>query len=388
VPRIDWTRVLLVCLAILALAGVALLVWRVLGLVRQTLTVLAAGAALAFIARPLVDRLAGPLRSRGLAVALVALGSLGVTAGGLYLLAGPLAADLRDVLRDLPQWQERLTGALARLRQGLAARGIVFDEADLVRQAGARLQGIAGALLGGAAAVTGRVGALLAGAAAVLVIAVYLLLDGQRIRERFYQFLPEAWRPGVAHVERSTARVFGGYLRGQLVLGLIIGVVVGFGAELFGLPYSALIGLVAGVFELIPSVGAVLGSILPLALALAQPFPTVLYVLAFLVIVSQVENHLLVPRITGQAVGLHPLAALLALFAGFEIGGLVGAFLGAPAASLAYRLLLDWRQGALTSPPAAGDEPPRAADGPGRGGWLRSLLERFGERRAGPDASP
>lgn len=220
----------------------------------------------------------------------------------------------------------------------------------------------------------------MAGAVAAVVIALYLLLDGSRLRERFYQTLPETWRPGVARVERHTAHVFGGYLRGQLLLGLIIGVAVGIGAELFGLPYSALVGLLAGVFELIPSVGALLGSILPVGLALAQPFPTVLYVVVFLLVVSQVENHVLVPRITGQAVGLHPLAALVALFAGFEVAGLIGAFLAAPVASLAYRLFLDWRQGELGAPTAAED--PDDSPHPSTGeGWLASLLQKLSGRR-------
>ena len=148
--------------------------------------------------------------------------------------------------------------------------------------------------------------------------------------------------------------MFGGYLRGQLLLGLIIGVAVGIGAGLFGLPYSALVGLLAGVFELIPSVGALLGSILPVGLALAQPFPTVLYVVVFLLVVSQVENHVLVPRITGQAVGLHPLAALVALFAGLRSGRIDRRVPGGAGASLAYRLFLDWREGELAAlPPPA-----------------------------------
>ncbi|MFO7245470.1 MAG: AI-2E family transporter [Thermaerobacter sp.] len=387
VPRIDWTRVLIVCLALLSLAGVLALIGIVLGRFLQTLAVFALGAALAFVARPLVDRLSRLLRRRGLAVAVTAVGCLAATAAFLALVAGPLAADLRDVLEDLPRWQQRAVDALAGLRRWLQSRGIQFDEADLVRQAAGRLQAAVGSLLSSAAVITGRIGAVLAGALAAVVIALYLLLDGPRLRDRFYQALPEPWRRGVAHVERNAADVFGGYLRGQLLLGLIIGVTVGAGARLFGLPYPALVGLQAGLFELIPSVGALLGSILPLALALAQPFPTVLYVAVFLVVVAQLENHLLVPRITGQAVGLHPLAALLALLAGLEVAGLVGAFLAAPVTALAYRLFLDWQRGALAAPepagaPGGGEGEERDGGGdhaPGRG-LLAALLEKLGGR--------
>ncbi|HEX6988247.1 MAG TPA: AI-2E family transporter [Bacillota bacterium] len=376
-PRIDWTRVLIVSLAVLATAGVILLAWRLLGLVRQTVAMLAVGAALAFIARPLVDRLSPILRLRGLAVAAVAVAGAAVIGGGLTLLAGPLVADLQDVLRDLPEWQRRAVDLLAGIRRWLAARGIAFDEADLIRQAGTRLQGVLTTVLESAAVITGRIGVAVAGTLGALVIAVYLLLDGARIRARVHELTPEPWRTGLAQLERSTAQVFGGYLRGQMLLGVIIGIIIGLGAELFGLPYSALVGLLAGVFELIPSVGALLGGVLPVALALAQPFPTVLYVLAFLLVVAQIENHLLVPRITGRAVGLHPLAALLALLAGLEVGGLVGAFLAAPVVSLAYRLLLDWWRRGLAHPTQAQGAQDAGTAPPAGDGGLRGLLRRL-----------
>ena len=352
-PRVDWSRLLLVSASLLALAAVAWVTGRALSLFRQTLTVLALGAGLAFVARPLVDALARPLRLRPLAVAVVILGFLSLLGLGLALLAGPVAADIRDLLVELPAYERRLRDGIGSLQALLQQRGIGVDVQEVIDRFASEAQARATVLLGGALALLGRIGTTLTVGVLGFVVSIYLLLDGARIREACYALLPEGWRRRAARVEAAAAEIFGGYVRGQLFLGLIIGLAVGVGAALFGLPYPFLIGVLAGIFELIPSIGAVLGSILPLALSLAQPFPTFLYVLAFLVVVQQVEGNLLVPRITGRAVGLHPLAALLALIAGLEVAGLVGAFLGAPVVSLLYRLLLDWR--ATWEEPVDGD---------------------------------
>jgi predicted PurR-regulated permease PerM len=148
-------------------------------------------------------------------------------------------------------------------------------------------------------------------------------------------------------LETSVRRVFGGYLRGQLILGLVLGVVAGTGAAAFGLPYPVVIGVLAGLFELVPMFGSLLGAIPAVIVALFQPFPTVLWVILFFFIVNQAENYLLAPRITGESLGLTPFYTLLALLLGIEIAGFLGALVAVPVAAV----LLD-----LTKPAEPGPE--------------------------------
>jgi predicted PurR-regulated permease PerM len=106
-----------------------------------------------------------------------------------------------------------------------------------------------------------------------------------------------------------------------------------------GVPYPALIGLFAFFFELIPMVGPVLGSLPAILIAAFQPFPLVLWVALFFVVMQLAENNLLAPRISGHSVGLHPVAAVLALLIGAEIAGIWGALFAVPMAAVGSVLL-------------------------------------------------
>jgi predicted PurR-regulated permease PerM len=164
---------------------------------------------------------------------------------------------------------------------------------------------------------------------------------------------------------------------------VIIGLMGAVGAMIFGLPYPLIIGVVAGVTELIPMVGPVLGAVLPVMLALLQPFPTVLWVVLYVVMVQQLENNLLVPRVSGEAVGLHPLAAMLALMAGLELAGLLGGLFAVPVAGVLNVLLAAFyrqvRYGSRPPPP-----PER------RRGWRLPTLRgrRVDRATPGPSGAP
>ncbi len=123
-------------------------------------------------------------------------------------------------------------------------------------------------------------------------------------------------------------------LRGQMILGLFLGVVAGIGSAFLGLPYPVVIGVLAGVFESVPMFGSLLGAVPAIVVALFQPFPTVLWVLLFFFAVNQAESYLLAPRISGESLGLSPLYTLVALLLGIELAGFLGALVAVPIAAL------------------------------------------------------
>ncbi len=109
-----------------------------------------------------------------------------------------------------------------------------------------------------------------------------------------------------------------------------MGSAAGLGCWALGVNYPLVIGVLAFIFELIPLIGPVLGMIPAVVIALFQPLPLAVWVVVFFIALQQVESNLIVPRVSGHAVGLHPLGALLALLAGVELGGLGGALIGVP----------------------------------------------------------
>ena len=111
-------------------------------------------------------------------------------------------------------------------------------------------------------------------------------------------------------------------------------------------------GVLAGILELVPLVGPIVAGTVAALVALTQPFPLVLWVIAAAVAIQQIENNLLVPRIAGPAVGLHPLAALIAVLVGVEIAGIVGALFAVPLTGLAWSIYRARIRTALEGGPA------------------------------------
>jgi predicted PurR-regulated permease PerM len=128
-------------------------------------------------------------------------------------------------------------------------------------------------------------------------------------------------------------------------------VAAGIGMGLLGLPYAVVLGVLAGLFELVPMFGPILSVIPAVIVALFMPFPTVVWVLLFFLAVQQIENNILVPRISGHAVGLHPLGAMFALLAGFQMAGLLGGLFTVPLAGVLWVLLSAAYRNAVTPEP-------------------------------------
>lgn len=170
------------------------------------------------------------------------------------------------------------------------------------------------------------------------MLSLYLLLDAPRIRDLTLALVKPAHRKHVALIESEVVRVFGSYLRGQLLLALVMFVFTTIALTALGLPYAWLLGAFAGATELIPVLGPIIGAAPALLLAAAQPFPMVLWVFLVFVFIQQVEAHILGPRISAHAVGLRPLIVMLALLVGLQLGGLLGALFVVPLAGVIWAL--------------------------------------------------
>jgi predicted PurR-regulated permease PerM len=376
--RIDWRRTLVVELALLAGCALLVVLGWVISQVAHTVLLFLLSVVVAFALGPLVTRIEDRLGGkRALAATIVYVVLLVIVVGGIALLAQPFVQQLTQLAGDLPRYadlaREQLPGLQARLR----ALGVPAEISDLQSRVVAFATEQMGTVLGGTLTVVTSLTNLVVDLALVLVISFYLVLDSRRIRDTLLALVPAERRGTALFVEETTVRIAGQYLRGQLILGVIIGVMGGVGAMLFGLPYPLIIGVVAGVTELIPMVGPVLGAILPVMLALLQPFPTVVWVVLYVIAVQQLENNLLVPRISGEAVGLHPLAAMLALMAGLELAGLLGGVFAVPVAGVLYVLVA-----AAYRRMRYGDQPPPRE--PRRAGWRLPRLRVRGDEAPEP----
>ncbi|HOV49558.1 MAG TPA: AI-2E family transporter [Anaerolineae bacterium] len=164
----------------------------------------------------------------------------------------------------------------------------------------------------------------------------YMLLDAERLAQSAKHNIPSVIREDVLKIMMLADAAFGSYLRGQLLLGLIIGSVSAIAFTIMGVRFSLFLGMVAGAFELIPNIGPLLGAIPAVLVALTQNPILALWVALYALGIQQVENLFITPRVVGRSVKLHPVVVMVVLVIGSELGGLAGLFL-APVATAALR---------------------------------------------------
>ncbi len=175
----------------------------------------------------------------------------------------------------------------------------------------------------------------------VIVLTAYLLVDTRRLHAFLFRFIPEGKEPDAHHFLNALSRVVGGYVRGQLITSLVIGVFTTAVLLIMNVPNAVAFGVLAAFADIIPLVGAFI-AIVPAVVAAFQESPTqAVVVLAALLVYQQFEDRFLVPKIYGQTLNLPSLVVLLAVLVGGELMGIAGVLLALPAAA-AGRVVLDY----------------------------------------------
>ncbi|HUS16804.1 MAG TPA: AI-2E family transporter [Chloroflexia bacterium] len=337
IPRIRVTprernRLILVLLAVLVVLWLLVQSWGALGPFFFALV-------LAYLMIPLVDRLARflPRVAAILAVYVVFIAILGGL--GAWLL--PLVtAQVRELADQLPAYQQRVQGWSQEFLRWYAGLPISDDVRQSIANA---LRNSAGAI--GSALQTGLVGALAAVTQAMgflvglLIIPFwlfYVLKDKDRGMTALNNMLPAPWRTDVRRLMRIVNGILSSYIRGQLLLGVVVGVATFVGMLIVGAPYPLLLAVISGLTEVVPVVGPVLGAIPGLGVAAfsSEGWVMVGKVLLVYVLVQQLENNLLVPKIQGDSVKLHPAIIMVALVVGSQVGGLIGLIAAVPVAAM------------------------------------------------------
>lgn len=344
--------------------GTSLSKWLVLGalvvllwVARGVLPPFIIAAILAYVLSPLVDELA---ERSGVNRRLVGFGVFVVVLlvlGSLLWLAGArLNAELRDLEREGPSIiqsvVEKLTGGqnIDLLGQNIASR-------DLGRRLDVALRDELGTPSQAIQAVS--VGFdLLLGLILVFLSLAYLLMDGPSFFRYVLRFVPLEHRAHAEHLASEIHRVLGRYLRGQLVLIVLMSVVTFSILEWgFHLPYAAWVGILTGILEIIPLIGPIAAGAIASTIGFSQGGPPEAAGLAITYFcLRQVEDQLIMPIVVGRAVHVHPLVTIFAVLTGEKIGGVLGMILAVPIAA-AVKVVLDYAY----SKPA----PPRLIELPG-----------------------
>ncbi|MBM7868103.1 AI-2E family transporter [Heliobacterium gestii] len=319
---------------ILLVAGFWVILLLLAYLVRQTLLPFAIAFVLAYLLYPGVIW----LEKRGLgrivsilAVFAVVLGGFGsLVAFGLPRIFG----ELNRFSVQLPQYSQELQAWLTRIQQDMIQAGFppgiqqVWSE-TLSRGEGTLLAAVRWVLQSAVSLAENALDIVL-----IPVMSFYFLRDWEAIGKGSLHLAPQRLRAHVQIVGGEVNRVLRAVVRCNFLMAFVVGVLTTVGLTLIGLEYSLLIGIIAGIADLIPYFGPLIGMAPAVVVGLLESPRLALYAVLVMIIVQQIESNLLQPKLLGDSVGLHPLAVIFALLAGGHLFGIVGLLLAVPVAAV------------------------------------------------------
>ena len=332
-------RLLLVGATVLAVVGL-------LVLVRGALFPFILSAVLAYILSPVVAALESlmpwmdrwPGTRRVAAVLVVYVAAIAVLVAAVAVIVPPAFRQGSEFVSSVP---ELFADARAEVEKWTELYSERIPE-DVRAQIESSLKGSSSVLIGAGQSVLARTVSSVTntvttviGLAIVPFMLFYLLKDREVAVEGFYSLMPPDARRHTRNVIAIANQVIGSYIRGQLTLAVVVGAVAFLGLLALGIEFSVLLGIVAGLTELIPVIGPLLGAIPGVLVALATAPDKLLPVIALYVGIQMVENIVLVPRIQGQAVDIHPALIMVILVVGSEAAGLWGVIISVPLAAVA-----------------------------------------------------
>jgi predicted PurR-regulated permease PerM len=268
----------------------------------------------------------------GLAVAVTVLGFIGLIAGALALVGRQLLIGFGEL------WSQALEG-VKQVQDWLSAGPLHLTAAQIdqyVKEATDALQNNSSSILSGALSFGSTAGHFAAGMLLALFILIFFLLEGDRIWAFLVRLLPRKARAATFGAGRKGWSSMVSYARIQMFVAAVDAIGIGVGAAIIGVPLALPLGVLVFLGSFIPVVGALLTGIIAVLLALVANGPVnALIMLAIVLLVQQLEGHILQPLVMGKAVSLHPVAVILSVAAGSYLAGIPGALFSVPILAVA-----------------------------------------------------
>lgn len=340
--NLNWRRIAAALVLGLAVIGSLWGLWHV----RPVLAPFFIALILAYLIAPLVHR----LEERGLrtpwAILTVYIGFLLLISFAILKLLPRLLSQSRAFLGALPAYAVQIQSFVGSIEQRIQRMGLptpLKDQIDAaIHNAATGLGDQAMGWVG-----TGTLMQLIEVAGALILapfIAFYLLRDMGGFKAHFVRALPRRYRQEILALLRQIDAVLSGWLRGMLLMLVIIGALSTLACYALGLSYPLLLGFWAGLTEFVPYIGPVLGAIPALIVGLSVSGSKAIQVLIAYVIIQQLEGNLISPNIMGHSIGIHPLVIIAAILVGGYVGGVPGMILAMPLTGILkalWRFLID-----------------------------------------------
>lgn len=337
-PTSTWLRRLIITLTLLAWIALAFVVAWLIGRVAQALLLLAIGALLAYVVYPLV-RWLEHVMPRLLAVILVyllVLIGLGIL---LYFVATTVIEQINSLIHYVQSLISAPPNGSSQVQPILDALQRIGISQDQLRSLGQQILGQLQGLVANVVPFVSNVLSILLNTFLTAILSIYFLFTGPKITQWLRQKTPEPQREQINFLLDTMQRVVGGYIRGTLTLAAVFSVLTGIAITIIGVPYPLLLSVFAFIMEFIPFLGVYIEGAAIVLLALTQGWTTGLLALGVVILLQNLENNVLSPRIVGDAVGINPIINIFAVIAGTNLFGIAGAFFAAPIAGFIQALI-------------------------------------------------
>ncbi|MDP2587128.1 MAG: AI-2E family transporter [Candidatus Komeilibacteria bacterium] len=305
-------------------------------LIKEVIFIIFVALIMAAALDPWVDWLQKRRIPRGLGIVIIYIILFSFVSLAVILIVPPITKEVGQLSENFPLYYEKVMNGLqsfASVQTGSAQQQVQ----DSLKSLGNNLPQTISSLVSTIFDIFGGIFSVLL----VLVITFYLTVQEEAMKTFIQSLAPDKLQPYLMRLYGRIQLKMGLWLRGQIILSLVIFVLTFIGLTILGVPYALILAFIAGLFEIVPFIGPLLASIPAIFFAFLQsPFMGVSVIILYFVI-QELENHLIVPKIMSKAVGMNALVVILVILVGAKLGGIVGALLAVPVATGLNEFLKD-----------------------------------------------
>ena len=323
-------------LTIVKIIGVFILFYF-LFLIQSILAILFISLVLASAVDPWIDWMQKKKIPRGFGILLIYIAMFAIIIAAISMIIPPIVEQSTELATNFPEIYKKVISGFSALKEYSITHGLEDDMNKYLGTVSENLESAVGGVFSTVSGIVGSVFTFLL----VLVITFYMTVEENAMKKIVWSIVPKKNQIYVMQLINRMQKKIGLWLRGQLILSLIIFVLTYIGLLILGVKYALVLAFIAGITEFVPYLGPIIASVPAIFLSFTQAPLLGVFVGILYIIIQQVENHIIVPKLMQKVVGLNPLVSIAVLMIGFNIAGIIGAILAIPVATAANVVIKD-----------------------------------------------
>ena len=340
----QYRKLIFWLVVVLLIAAAVFFIFKYRDKIARILSPFLLTVVLVYIVKPMSDRLAARKVPTGISVLLVYLFIFAVLAAFGFYFVPELAANIMELMETLPELMSSyeaifndLISIIYSSNWSGQVKEAVFEQINRIT---VQVQDWLVKLLENGLKLAMDMLRIIVDATLALVISFYIIKDGEKFRDQALLLVPRRWRNGLLDTFRQISRILAGFIQGQLTIAFIVGMLETIGLALIGMKYPLALGMIGGLANIIPYFGPYMGAIPAVAVALTISPVKALWTAAVFIVVQQIDNNFISPKMIEDKLGLHPVATIFAVLAGGEFFGVPGMLLAVPVVAI-FRVVIN-----------------------------------------------